>query len=184
MNQPPSQQHPQLGHPSWSIKQKMAAVVAALITMVPLIGLAGAGASQLMQLGKTQSTVEMQQQKISDLMAEKTSLTAKNEKLLETVRSLELNLESTKSKLSNTEGQLATNSNQLSLAQSEISGLRQQIAQNNPCLSIQRTIAALEAQLDLHDTYQYLLMGPRRTETQAQLAEHQSSLRSCLGHRS
>lgn len=180
-SQPPA---PQLTPQPWSIWKKTAAFIGALITMVPLIGLAGAGASKLIELGKTQSTVEMQQQKISELAAEKTSMTAQNEKLFERVRSLELDLESTKTKLSNTEQQLAINNNQLSTDQSEISGLREQIAQNNPCLSIQRIIAQLEAQLDLHDTYHYLLIGPRRVETQSQLAEHQASLRTCLGHRS
>jgi len=178
--QPPQPQQPQQPPQAWYQSGKLAA----LLTMVPLIALAGAGASKLIELGKTQSTVEMQSQKIAELTVEKSNVTAQNEKLLERTRSLELNLESATTRLTNAENKLGTMNSQITSDQAEITRLREQIAQNDPCLSIQKTIAAFEAQLDLHDTYRYLLMGPRRTETQAQLIDHQTSLRSCLSRRS
>ncbi|WP_324727151.1 hypothetical protein [Pseudomonas chlororaphis] len=159
--------------PAW---KKISAVVG---IMVPLLGFFGAGAYKLVEFGKVQATVEQQNLLLAEYKEKNHKLDEQNEKLTSTIRSLEQEIASVRAKLGNAEEHVTVTTNQLNQYKSEAMGLAQKLAKNNPCIVIQNTIADLEEALARDDYFR--LKGDRRAEAQAQVEQHQESLRACLG---
>ncbi|WP_223531258.1 hypothetical protein [Pseudomonas sp. GL-R-19] len=166
----------------WPILKLFITFGAGLVAAVPLFDIAGSGLEKLVGYGKIQSTVEMQAKLITDLQAEKKTLSDKADQLQTKTYELELKLSSSESNLANANQQLAQSRKVLDEYKVISAQLGQRIKDINPCLSIQGIIADLEKQLSVDQAWSNALSGARREEAMNQLEKHQLSLRSCLTH--
>lgn len=164
---------------AWSLGKTIAAVV----TAVPLLGLAGTGVWKLVEIGKTQAAVELQSKQIDDLRNDKATLQAKADLLDSKSRAFEIKLSATEESLAQTKKQLADTAALLSQYKTVAAELGESIKSNNPCVQIQENISELELRLDRDEAWTGSFSGPRREEAMAQLEKHQQSLRTCLTRR-
>ncbi|CRM12513.1 MULTISPECIES: hypothetical protein [Pseudomonas] len=155
---------------------------AGLIAAVPLIHLVGYGAEKLVDIGKVQSTVEVQAKLIAELQIEKKTLSEKADQLQAKAHDLELKLNRSDSDLHATNQQLTQLTNLLGEYKNLNSQLGNRVKANDPCLAIQRVIADIEVKLAVNPPWSHALQGERREEAMIQLEKHQQSLRSCLSH--